>query len=133
MFWSLIVFLRAVVFLLIVRGTRTTHALLQAGSLMPKLLVVDLIYFLLVVAGCLLLVVPGLLIGARLSVASIEVIMTGKGPLASLLSSYRRTRGLTWQIVGFLLSFVALGAAVGLAFLPWKELCGTFSGAWALS
>jgi len=130
MFWSLIVFLRAVVFLQVVRGTKTTHALLLAGSLMPKLLVVDLIYFLLVIGGCLLLVVPGLLIGARLSVASIEVIITGKGPLASLLSSYRRTRGLTWQIVGFLLCFVALGAAVGLAFFPFLErtLWGFFGG-----
>ena len=66
----------------------------------PALVVANLVSFLAILLGFLLLVVPGLLIGARLSAATPLIVLDRLGPIAALERSNALVRGRTWPVVG---------------------------------
>lgn len=75
------------------------------------LLIVNLISSALIILGLVALVVPGLIIFARLSLAEFIVVLERISPLDALVRSSRITRKFTWQIIGsvFLLSALLIG------------------------
>jgi uncharacterized protein UPF0259/glycerophosphoryl diester phosphodiesterase family protein len=77
----------------------------------PALVVANFVAGLAIVLGLLLLIVPGLLIAARLSATSPLIVLERLGPFEALETSNGLVRGRTWRIVGavvivLLLSFV---------------------------
>jgi hypothetical protein len=77
-------------------------------------------------AAMLLLIVPGLYVASRWSLANALVIGEGFTAIDSLRESWRRTAGSVWAIVGiylilglaFVIAIVVLGVTVGLAGTP---------------
>ena len=69
----------------------------------------------LVFAGLLLLILPGLVLGIRLFWADEFALVLRAGPVESVRSSWRLTRGRTWQVFGF--QFV-LGCLEYLILIP---------------
>jgi uncharacterized membrane protein len=63
--------------------------------------------------GLLLLIVPGLLIGARLSAATPLIVGERHGPIAALERSNQLVRGRTWPVVGAFVVVLLVGVAVG--------------------
>jgi|HubBroStandDraft_1064217.scaffolds.fasta_scaffold01910_13 hypothetical protein len=72
-------------------------------------------YYLFVIAGAVLLVVPGIVIAVRASVAIPACMIEDLGPVAAIRRSDALTRGHRWQVFGlYLIPFVvtAIAAAV---------------------
>jgi hypothetical protein len=98
----------------------------------PALVVANLVAGLAIVLGLLLLIVPGLLIAARLSATSPLIVLERLGPFEALETSNGLVRGRTWRIVGavvivLLLSFVLVvpGALIAeLAGPTWAKGLG---------
>lgn len=70
-------------------------------------------------AGLILLIIPGLYVAARWSLANALVIGEGLGSTDSLRESWRRTQHNAWTIVVcyFLLAVIFMGSAVGFGVL----------------
>jgi hypothetical protein len=69
--------------------------------------------------GMILVVLPGLILLARWSMAPCVIIAEGKGPIESLRESWRATRAAQWPIVGAFVVFgivwlVVLGVLVSI-------------------
>lgn len=65
--------------------------------------------------GLILLILPGLILMARWSLAGALVVARGSAVFAALGESWRLTRGFTWPIVGF---FAAVCVAFAVLLLP---------------
>lgn len=78
------------------------------------LLSVYLISTVIIFAGLLALVVPGLIFFARLSLAEFGVVLEGMNPKQALLKSNARARGFTGEIIActMILSFLLIGADI---------------------
>ena len=77
----------------------------------------------LVGAGLLLLVVPGVIIALMLCVAVPVLMVEGPGILASLSRSRALTKGLRWQLLGlFLVAIAGCVAVIALVSLPFDFL-----------
>ncbi|MFP4036423.1 MAG: hypothetical protein ACLFUE_02765 [Desulfobacteraceae bacterium] len=74
------------------------------------LLVVYIVSSVMIFAGLLALVVPGLLLFARLSLAEFGVVLEGMNPKQALFASNQRVRGFTGEVLacGLTLSFMIL-------------------------
>ncbi len=83
------------------------------------LLAVYLITSVLIFAGLLALIVPGLLLFARLSIAEFGVVLEGMNPKEALIASNQRVRGLTGEILacGLVLSFMILALDILMGYL----------------
>jgi len=72
--------------------------LTAALRLVPGLIAVSFLFLLATMAGLLLLLIPGLYIGTRLSCAVTIYLLTGRGVFASLSYSWRLTAGNFWRL-----------------------------------
>lgn len=67
---------------------------------LPTLVVYNFVAGLATTLALLLLVVPGLLLGARWSAAGPLIVLEGQGPFEALETSNGLVRGHTWRVVG---------------------------------
>lgn len=88
----------------------------------PGLVLATFVTALATVLGLLLLIVPGLLIYARWSVASPLIIIERQGPFEALETSNGLVRGRTWTVLGAIVSVFLLAFVVGLPLLLFTEL-----------
>ncbi len=72
-----------------------------------KFFVARFITGLIVIAGLILLIIPGIIFGLRLQFAAYAVADKGMGPFAAMKYSWKITRGQTWDLL--LLSIVSIG------------------------
>jgi len=72
----------------------------------PRLVGGYILYFLALLAGLNLLIVPGLILSVRLYFFNLLIIDKGMGPIRALKESYAMTKGYGWKI--FLLVFVVV-------------------------
>lgn len=79
-----------------------------------ELLAVYLISTVIIFTGLLALVVPGLILFARLSLAEFGVVLEGMSPKQALLKSFERTRGFTGEIIvcTLVLSFLLISVDI---------------------
>lgn len=90
------------------RGQTASFGLLfSGGSVYLKLLAVNLLLFLAVWSGMLLLIVPGVILGLGFSMGQFYVVDAGMGPIAALNASWNATKGHKAHIFGF--GFVMFG------------------------
>jgi hypothetical protein len=91
----------------------------HAGSRFLPLLFCTACSWLAVAGGCLLLIVPGVIVALVLSVAGQVCVAERLGPIESLVRSAALTKGNRWRILGFYLAvagiFLAISVAQGLA------------------
>ena len=80
----------------------------------PALVLLNLVVILPLVLAFLLLVVPGLLLGARWSMAAPLLVLERLGPIAALERSNERVRGRTWSVVGAGLVIFVLALALSI-------------------
>jgi hypothetical protein len=94
----------------------------------PALVVQNILVTVPLALAFLLLIVPGLLLGARWSAGGALVVLEGHGPVSALGVSNGRVRGRTWTVVGagVVVSIVAFALAV-----PGLVVTETASNEWA--
>lgn len=66
----------------------------------PLVLFTDAVTILLTGGGLLLLIIPGIIIGAKLSLASFNLLLSKDKPIDAIKNSYRMTEGFTKTILG---------------------------------
>ena len=93
------------------RGVPASHweVVRAATSIMPLLLIVTLVQMLIVLAGLVLLVVPGLVAMAALYVAPPAAAMRRIGPARALSRSLYLTRRWRWPLFGLVAIVVVVG------------------------
>ena len=80
---------------------------------LASLIAAQFLTTLLVVVGLALLVVPGIIVGLRLSFVTLLVVDEGLGPVEAIGESWRRSAGFGWTLLGIgLMAFPV--AVVGL-------------------
>ena len=92
------------------QGWTTAECLTKGLRFWKDLLFVYIISSVLIFAGLLAFVVPGLVLFARLSLAEFGVVLEGMGPKEALSRSNERVRGMTLEIVvcTLMLSFLLI-------------------------
>ena len=88
----------------------TTEPLLQY-------LIVNILVALIVMAGLILLVVPGVYLAMRTSLASYYVIEKKMGAIESIKASFAATKGHSWDLFLLMLALVGINLLGALAFL----------------
>lgn len=116
----------------IVRGKDANVAqLFSQGHRLISALVSTVLYLLIVLAGLLLFIVPGIYLGLRLSMHQVAIVDKGLGPTEALKYSWRRTEKNTGRLfalylLGFLVNLAGLIALlIGVIFtipLTWLSL-----------
>ncbi|MGD8388190.1 MAG: hypothetical protein PVG49_13695 [Desulfobacteraceae bacterium] len=81
------------------QGWTTAECLIKGLKFWKDLLFVYLISSVLIFAGLLAFVLPGLVFFARLSLAEFGVVLEGMGPKEALIRSNERVRGMTLEII----------------------------------
>jgi hypothetical protein len=76
----------------------------------------SILVLLAVMAGFILLIIPGIIVGLGLSLTGYLVIDKGLGPVAAIKESWRLTKGHKWQILGFV-ALMALVNVLGFVLL----------------
>jgi hypothetical protein len=74
-----------------------SNALAAAVPRLPLLVVIWILYMLAVIIGCILLVVPGMIVLVSMMLAMPIFLFEDKGPIASLTSSHRLVWGHWWR------------------------------------
>jgi len=106
--------------------------LMEGAGRMFAVVAASLVVGLCVGAGTLLLIVPGVYLGVRLSLAVCGTCVDGLGPIEAVGRGWRLTGGRFWDVVVFMLALFGLGlvAAVGLLFAGFVlRLVGAAAGA----
>ena len=113
---------------------RATSGPLGADAGMGVLIIAGttLLVTLLVFLGLIVLVVPGLILGVMLLVATVACILEDRDPVAALQRSRELTRGNRWRLVGLLLIVVLLALGMGLAVAIPTLVAGIVPGLGAL-
>jgi len=93
--------------------------LFAGGSVYLKLLGVNLLLYLAVMSGTLLLIVPGIILGLGFAMAPYYVVDAGMGPLQALGASWDAMRGnkgrlFLFGLVSFVLIMIAMCTCVGV-------------------
>jgi hypothetical protein len=93
---------------------QVSAAISQALRLLPRQIGVALLSGLATFVGLLLLVLPGLYIASRLSLASAVLVTEQRGVVDSLRGSWERTGASVWRILGYLLIWILIivGASI---------------------
>lgn len=88
----------------------TAECFLKGLKLWKDLLFVYIISSVLIFAGLIAFVVPGLILFARLSLAEFGVVLEGMGPKEALIRSNERVRGMTLEVIvcTLMLSFLLI-------------------------
>ncbi len=103
--------------LVFAEGTTVGGALVFALTLLPFYFLMSIISGLIVFAGCLFLIVPGLYLFARLAPAgAVMVAENRRGPINAIGRTFELTKGQGWRILGLALIVIIVGAiSVGVA------------------
>ena len=96
---------------------------------LPTLVVYNFVAGLATTLALLLLIVPGLLLGARWSAAGPLIVLEGQGPFEALEASNGLVRGRTWQVVGA--GVLALLVAITLA-IPGAMITAFADSTWVI-
>jgi hypothetical protein len=81
------------------QGSSSLRTLFAYIHLAPKILVAWVLYYAFVaLAGC-FLILPGLIVMARLGLWIFFIVDKNQGIIESFISSYRVTRGFTWELI----------------------------------
>jgi hypothetical protein len=96
---------------------------------LPTLVVYNFVAGLATTLALLLLIVPGLLLGARWSAAGPLIVLEGQGPFEALETSNGLVRGRTWQVVGA--GVLALLVAITLA-IPGALITAFADSTWVI-
>ena len=90
---------------MIIKGARIDlkNCLYESKRYLSDLIACSFIYLFLTILGLILFILPGFIIGARLSFFPFLVIYEGYKPIQALKESYKITKKYTWQIVNSLL------------------------------
>ena len=96
---------------------------------LPTLVVYNFVAGLATTLALLLLIVPGLLLGARWSAAGPLIVLEGQGPFEALETSNGLVRGRTWQVVGA--GVLALLVAITLA-IPGAVITAFADSTWVI-
>lgn len=120
---TLLVFLLAAAIAFLVaadeqRGRERTQVARSLVALrrLPALFVGSLLGGLLIAAGSLFFLVPGLYLATRLALGGPAIVVDGHGPIAGLRASWRRSSGQLLEVFAIALGGTALVSAVG--FVP---------------
>ena len=112
MFWNLITFVISAwlslgmirIFLDISDGKDTSvKRLFSQGALLFSLVVASILYGLAVVAGTILLIVPGIYLAVKMYFYDLAIVDRGFGPVEALKESWNMTRGKWWSVFGLLI------------------------------
>lgn len=79
--------------------------------------VASILYMLIVVGGCLLLVIPGLIWAIRFQFYAYLTIDKGMKPVAALKKSWAMTQGSMWDLINFIIIISLINIAGALMFL----------------
>jgi tetratricopeptide (TPR) repeat protein len=82
--------------------------LFKSYPVVPTFFVASLLYILIVLAGSILLVVPGIILAIRLSCYGFSIVDRGTGVLASLKESFRITGGAGMQLFWLILAIMGI-------------------------
>ncbi|MGM0418939.1 MAG: YciC family protein [Thermodesulfobacteriota bacterium] len=74
------------------------QALTTSLNYLPRMLTGILIYGLLIILGVICFILPGIIIGARLSLYNYYIIYEDMEPVEALKESFRVTTGFTWEV-----------------------------------
>jgi hypothetical protein len=96
---------------------------------LPMLVVYNFVAGVATTLALLLLIVPGLLLGARWSAAGPLIVLEGQGPFEALETSNGLVRGRTWQVVGA--GVLALLVAITLA-IPGAVITAFADSTWVI-
>jgi hypothetical protein len=96
---------------------------------LPTLVVYNFVAGLATTLALLLLIVPGLLLGARWSAAGPLIVLEGQGAFEALETSNGLVRGRTWQVVGA--GVLALLVAITLA-IPGAVITAFADSTWVI-
>jgi hypothetical protein len=96
---------------------------------LPSLVVYNFVAGLATTLALLLLIVPGLLLGARWSAAGPLIVLEGQGAFEALETSNGLVRGRTWQVVGA--GVLALLVAITLA-IPGAVITAFADSTWVI-
>lgn len=75
----------------------------ESKKYLPQLVIGTIIYLLLTLLGLIVFIIPGIVIGVRLSFYCFLIVYENYQALDALRESYQITKGYTWQIAGPLL------------------------------
>lgn len=70
----------------------------QSLNYLPKMIVAIMLYGMCIVAGVLCFIIPGIIIGARLSLYNYYIIYENMDPVAALKQSFSATQGFTFEV-----------------------------------
>lgn len=92
------------------------------------LLVTSIVAGVLAGIGAIFLILPGIYIGLRLSIAPIESVLGGKGVMDSLKSSWSATKGNLWGILGIYILITLITVIISAIFGIAGPLVSSFAG-----
>lgn len=82
--------------------------LVSFWRLLPKYIASSAVFFIIIVSGLALFILPGLIWLIQFSYYSFYIVDKNAGPIEALKSSSKMTRGAKWDIVGFWLTYLLL-------------------------
>jgi hypothetical protein len=98
------------------RGRTVGGAIAAALPILPLYFLLSLIVTAAILAGLVLLILPGLYLIGRLMIGGAVMVAEGRrSPLAALAGSWRLTRGKGWAVAGLLLVVFVVGSVLTLA------------------
>lgn len=115
----------AILRLVLVPGTSVGSALASSVLVLPLYFLLSIATGLIVGAGLLLLIVPGLYLIARLSPAAAALVGEGLNPIDAISRAFALTKGKGWTVLGYimlvgitaLLSFGVASSVIGTALI----------------
>jgi uncharacterized membrane protein len=91
--------------------------LLSSFNLLATFAVGSVLYFLIILGGLLLLIIPGIIWGIKFSLFSYFIVDKGLGPVQALKASAAATMGAKWDLFLFGLLLLLINIAGALCFL----------------
>ncbi len=91
----------------------------QGGLFWFAIVVVNVLFYLAMFVGLMLLVIPAIYIGVRWSLAEQNVVLNQEGPIDALKSSWEDTSDVFWLIFGGSLAIVITMLIPGLTLFSW--------------
>lgn len=118
----------------LVDGKRANYKqLFSQPNLFPDYLIATILYFLIVIGGLILLIIPGIIWGLRYSLFEYYIVDKKMKPMDALRASAKATHGHKWTLLWFYLTLIGvnilgfLALIVGLfATIPTSEVAGAW-------
>ncbi len=121
----------AVIFLRVNKGLKGDKLYKKALSRYPALIGTSILSGIVVVLGLIALVVPGIFLAIKLSVAGPASVLDDKNPIEAMKASWDATTGSWWEIFAVFLVISVIVSIIGL--VPYISSFFAFSGVIAMA